>query len=162
MRRTPWTRLVLVALVATAASYAVLLFVESRGLALVGPPWLSGALLLVIAAVVGVLGWNVRQYTRGERPDVDPILAARTVVLATASAHTGAVLVGWYTAHVLVVLPDLDVESRRGVALAALVVLGCAVVLAVVGLVVERWCEVRRDDDDPPGGADAAASGSPV
>lgn len=160
MRRTPWTRLVLVALVATAASYAVLLFVESRGLALVGPPWLSGALLLVIAAVVGVLGWNVRQYARGKRPGFDVLLAARTVVLATASAYTGALLVGWYAAQVLVVVGDLDVAGRRDVAITAGVATLAAAALSVVGLVVERWCEVPPPDEDDDGPAGAPATGS--
>lgn len=159
MRRTPSPRLLLVAGVSAAASYAVLTFAESRGASVLAPPLLAGLVLLAIGAVVVALGWNVRQYTRGDRPDVDAIVAARTVVLATAAAYTGALLTGWYGAHVLVALPDLAIESRRGVAVGAGVTLVCAVVLAVVGLVVERWCEVRRDDDDPPG---ADAAGSPV
>lgn len=161
MRRTPWTRLLLVAVAAAAAGVAVLRIAESQGATLLPVPVLACAVVLLIAAVVLALGWAVRQYTHGKRPGLDPLLAARTVVLATAGGYTGAVLTGWYAAQVIVVLGDLHIDARRDVATSAGTALLCAVALAVVGLVVERWCEVRPHDDDdvPPG---SAASGSPV
>ena len=54
-----------------------------------------------IAQEVFVLGWHVRQYLQGKRPDLDALRAARTVVLAKASCYTGALLAGWYGGHVL-------------------------------------------------------------
>ena len=83
----------------------------------------------------------------------DVLLAARTVVLATASAYTGALLSGWYAAHVLLVLGDLEIASRRDLAVTAGAALLCTIFLAVVGLVVERWCEVP-----PPADGDGGAS----
>lgn len=158
MRRTPWPRLVLVAVATAAASAALLRIAESRGGTLLPVPALAWVVVLVIAGVVGVLGWNVRQYTRGKRPGLDMILAARTVVLAKAAGYTGALLTGWYAAHVLVTIGDLD--TRRDVAVSAAVAALAAVVLAVVGQVAERWCEVPPPDDDDKGGGAAAASGS--
>ncbi len=158
MRRTPWARLLLVAVVAAAVSAAVLRMVESRGGTLMPVPVLAATVIGAIAAVVGVLGWNVRQYTRGKRPGMDMIIAARTVVLATASAYTGALLTGWYAAQVVVVLGDLALGPRREIAVTAGIAALAAVVLAVVGLVVERWCEVPPPDDDE--GGPSAATGS--
>lgn len=160
MRRTPWPRLLLTAGVTAVLAWAGLAFAESRGASVLPLPWVSGLVVLLIAGFVGALGWNVRQYTKGDRPDLDAITAARTVVLATASAYTGALLSGWYLGHLLLALPDLAIDSRRDLALSAVVTAGCAVVLAVVGLVVERWCEVSEDDDEDPPGGDAATSGS--
>lgn len=161
MRRTPVSRLVLVALVATVVAFLTLRMVESRGGTLLPVPLLSSLVLVAIGAVVLGLGWRVRQYTQGRRPGLDPLLAARTVVLATASAYTGALLTGWYAAHVLVTLGDLAIQARRDLAVSAGAAVVCTVGLVVVGLLVERWCEVRRDDDGAgPGGAEA--SGSPV
>ncbi|WP_149203748.1 DUF3180 domain-containing protein [Actinotalea subterranea] len=161
MRRTPWARLLLVAAGSTVVSYGALRVAESRGATLLPVPVLSSLVVLLIAAVVLTLGWAVRQYTQGKRPGLDPILAARTVVLATASAYTGALLSGWYGGQVVLVLGDLEIAARRDVAQAAGLALLCTVALAVVGLVVERWCEVRpRDDDDGPGPGTSAASGS--
>jgi len=156
MRRTPVLRVLAVAALATAVAAALLRVVESRGGTLLPVPVLAWVVILVIAAVVGGLGWNVRQYTAGKRPELDMLLAARTVVLATASAYTGALLTGWYAAQVLVVLGDIDLAARREVAVTAGIAALAAVLLAVVGLVVERWCEIPPPDDDE-GGASAAS-----
>jgi len=161
MRRTPVSRVLLVAAVTTAVAAALLRVMESRGGTVAPVPVLAWVVVLAIAGVVGVLGWNVRQYTAGKRPELDMLLAARTVVLATASAYTGGLLTGWYAAQVLVVVGDLDVASRRDVAISAGVAVVATVVLGMVGLVVERWCEVTPPDDDDEGGA-SAASGTPA
>lgn len=156
MRRTPVLRVVAIAVLATAVAAAVLRIVESRGGTLLPVPALAWVVIGVIAAVVGALGWNVRQYTTGRRPELDMLMAARTVVLASASAYTGALLTGWYAAQVLVVAGDFELAARRDVAISAAIAVVAAVVLAVVGLVVERWCEIPPPDDDE-GGAPAAS-----
>ena len=155
MRRTSRARIAGLGLIATIVAFAVLRVVERSGGTLLPVPPIAWLAELVIAAVVGVLAWNVRQYARGRRPGFDLILAARTVVLAAASAYTGSLLFGWYAAQVLVVAGDLDLPARRDVAVTAGVAALAALVLAVVGLVVERWCEVQPPDDDE--GASAAS-----
>ena len=163
MRRTPLSRLVLTALVTTNVAYLALRVAESQGLTPPPVPPLSSLVVLVIAGVVAALGWRVRQYLRGRRPGLDPLLAARTVVLASASAWTGALLTGWYAGQVLLVAGDLQIEARRDVALAAGAALVCTVVLAVVGVVVERWCEIPPPEDDgTERGPARQPSGSPV
>lgn len=163
MRRTPWSRLVWITVVVTNVAYLALRVAESRGAVVPPVPAISYLVVLVIGGVVLGLGRQVRQYTRGDRRRIDLLLAARTVVLATASAHTGALLSGWYAGHVLLVLSDLDLPARREVAVTAGVALLCAVALAVVGLVVERWCEIPPEDGEDGGGSRAGEpSGSPV
>ena len=158
MRRTPWSRLLLVAVVTAAVTSAGFRIAESRGATVLPVPLVSLLVVVLMAAVVLSLGWAVRQYTQGKRPTLDPLLAARVVVLATASTYTGALLAGWYAGQALLVLGDLDIEARRAVAVSAGGALGAAVLLAVVGLVVERWCEVRPRDDDELGGPGAVAA----
>lgn len=158
MRRTPWPRLLLVAVVSAALVFGGLRVAESRGASVLPVPLLSSVVVLLIAGVVLTLGWTVRQYQQGKRPGMDVLLAARTVVLATASAYTGALLSGWYAAHVLLVLGDLEIASRRDLAVTAGAALVCTLALAVVGLVVERWCEVPPPTDGD--GAASATSGS--
>ena len=164
MRRTPTARVVGVGLVSALLAFAVLRVVEGRGGTLLPVPPIAWIAVLLIAGVVGVLAWNVRQYARGRRPGFDVLLAARTVVLASASAYTGALLFGWYAAQVVLVVTagDLDIAGRRDVAVTAGIAALAAVLLAVVGLVAERWCVVPppEDDDDPPGGPGASAAGS--
>ncbi|MBC7290876.1 MAG: DUF3180 domain-containing protein [Actinotalea sp.] len=160
MRRTPWTRLLLVALVTAAVALGVLRVVESRGGTVLPVPLLSVVVIALLAAVVLALGRQVRQVRDGRRRGTDPIVAARTVVLATASAHTGALLVGWYAAHVLLVVGDLAIDARREVAVSAGVAGAGALLLVVAGLVAERWCEVRDRDDDRDGPAGTATEGA--
>jgi len=147
MQRTRVRTLLLVAVVAAAVGWLVVRALGSRGIELPQVPWLMVAVLVLIAAVVLAMGWSVRQYLRGKHPTLDPLRAARTAVLAKASCYTGALLAGWYAAQVVDVLGDLGIEAQRDRALSAgLAVLG-AVVLAVVGLVVEWICRVPPPED---------------
>jgi hypothetical protein len=158
MRRTRWQTLLLVAVAITVLGWLVLWALERQGTT---PPPVSPlvvAVLLVISAVVLRMGWAVRQFLRGKRPDLDPLRAARTAVLAKASCYTGASLTGWYAAQVLVVIGDLAIEPRRERAVAAAIAAVGAVVLAVVGLVVEHLCRVPpppSDDAERATGPDA-------
>ncbi len=116
-------------------------------------PWTAPGVMTVLAVVVLTFGWQVRQWTRGRRDrPLDPLRAARTVVLAKAAQYAGALLTGWYAAQAPVVLPTVDVEPRRDLLVRGLASLLAAVVLWVVGWLVERWCRVPVDDDDkaPP------------
>lgn len=158
MRVTPWPRLVLVTVLAAIGSLGVLRLLEGRGATVLGPPVLSALVVIAIALAVGVAGWNVRQFTRGKRPGLDPLFAARTVVLATAAGYTGALLSGWYLGHVLLVLGDLEFDGRREVATSSAVALVATVLLAVTGLVVERWCRVPPPQDEEGG----RTAGSPA
>jgi len=151
MRVTPWSRLVGIAALATVGGFGLLRLIEGRGATVLPPPVLSALVVLAIAGGVGAAGWNVRQFTRGKRPALDPLFAARTVVLGTAAAYTGALLSGWYAGHILLVIGDLAFAGRREVAVAASMVLVAAIVLAVTGAVVERWCRVPPPQDDEPG-----------
>lgn len=142
MQRTRWQTLLLVTVVAAAVTWILLRAIAGRGGLPPSVPPLVVVVELTIAGVVFRLGWAVRQFLRGKRPLLDPIRAARTAVLAKASCYTGALLAGWYGGQVLVLVGDLGVPGNGGRAVAAGVAAAGAVVLAVVGLVVEGFCQV--------------------
>ena len=111
-------------------------------------PWTAVVGMICLAVAVLLAGLPVRRWKRGERDRVlDPLYAARIVVLAKAAAYGGAALTGWYASQALVVLPD--VIGARAVHL-ALAVGGTAAAVSIVvsGFIVQRWCRVRSDDDD--------------
>lgn len=147
MRRTSVRTLVLVAAAVAVVGTVVLRLLESRGIYLPTVAWVEYVAMLGLAGGIFWAGWAVRAYQRGDRPDLDPLRAARTFVLAKAAALTGALLAGRYVATVLVVAGQLDIEARRDQGVAAGIGVACAVVLAVVGLVVERFCELPPPDD---------------
>ncbi len=158
MHRTPVLRLVLLAGAVAVLSAFLLFGLDARGWVLTPPPLLASLVMLGIAALVGVMGWTVRQFVRGKRPGFDPLIAARTVALAKASAYTGALLTGWYAGHVLEVIGRLSHPPMRDLALAAGASAAAGLVMAVVGLVAERWCEVPPEDFGPDGGGASAGS----
>lgn len=147
MSATRWTTLLAVAIVMAALTWlGAWTFVRNGGnVPEVG--WLVLPVELLIAAVVFVLGWTVRQYQHGRRPNLNPLRAARTAVLAKAACYTGALLLGWYGGQGLYLVSDLVVpgNGRRAVA-AGLAALG-ALLMAVVGLVVERFCRIPPPTD---------------
>jgi Protein of unknown function (DUF3180) len=154
--RTPW--LLLGAVVVALAGWLGLRWWSRSGHELPMLPWTAPGAMALLGAAVLVSGWQVRQWTRGRRRRrLDPLRAARTVVLAKAAQYAAALLSGWYAAQTLVVLPTVDIEPRRDLLVRGLVSLLAAVALWVIGWVAERWCRVPVDDDDrpPPGGATA-------
>ena len=149
---TRWQTLLLTAVGVAVATWIVLHSLDQRGTPPPNVPWLVVVVELGIAVVVFVLGWHVRQYLQGKRPNLDALRAARTVVLAKASCYTGALLAGWYGGHVLALLTGTDEPGNGGRAVSAGVAMAGGVVLTVVGLVVERFCRIPP----PEAGADAA------
>jgi hypothetical protein len=108
-----------------------------------------------MASGVFFAGLPVRRFLRGgSTKPLNPIRAMRTLVLAQACALTGAVVTGWYTAQVLLLVPYLDLASRRTLAvrLAALAVGG--VLMVIAGLAVQAMCRVGKNDRDQDGNPD--------
>jgi hypothetical protein len=75
---------------------------------------------------------------------------ARMAVLGKASSHVGPLVGGLYVGYLLLLLPALDIDSRRERALLCLVALAAAILLTAAGLLLERTCRVRGGDDNPP------------
>lgn len=136
-----------VALIATGLGWLVLRALHRDGN---GPvvTWLVVPVLLALCTVVLVTGWQVRQYQREERKHLDMLRASRTVALAKAASLTGAVLCGWYLAHILLRAPDLGVATVREslISTAVATVLGGA--LSGCGLLAEHWCKLPPDSGD--------------
>ena len=110
-----WPRLLVIGLVATVISGAIWLFVVRSGQLVASPSWLAGMLLLVMAALVLWFARPVRQHLRGSASSAtteQALRAARAVVLAQASALTGAAVTGWYLGQLLVVLSDLELNRE--------------------------------------------------
>lgn len=122
---------------------------SSSGHELPALPWTAPGVMALMAIAVLVAGTPVRNWTRGTRTrPLDPLVAARTVVLAKAAQYAGALLTGCYAGQALALVSTLDVGSRRSLLLRALVAVVTAVAVWVAGWLVERFCRVDRSDDD--------------
>ena len=150
--------LVLVAAVTGIVGFGVFSLITRNGTLVPRPSLLSGVLLVAMGGLVLWLARPVRRYLQGRATtSLDPLRAARTVVLAQAAALTGSAAAGWYAGQLAVVLTDLslDANQNRLLPLGALVVAGVA--LAAAGLVAQRWCRVDPRDEDDDEGHDRAA-----
>lgn len=144
------TTLVLAGLAMTVVAWLALRWMTSGGSAVPEPGWVGAAAMLFLTGGLVLAGWQVRKVRDGvPNPAVTPLRAARTLVLGQAGALTGSVLVGWYLANALVLLPDADVDAQRGRILPFVLHAVVALLLAVAGMVVQNWCRLRpRDDED--------------
>ncbi|AXR74361.1 MULTISPECIES: DUF3180 domain-containing protein [Auritidibacter] len=110
--------------------------------------------LTAVAALLMVLGIRVlRDRKKPPAARMNPLAAARTVVLAQATAYTGMVIAGWHIGILIDRIPAAGIGSQTTVDAMMMVVTGAAV--TVIGLVVEQWCKIPPDDEsddrsDPP------------
>lgn len=113
--------------------------------------WVAGALLVGMAVVVVVAGSRMWRMRRG-RTHVEPVVAARLLGLAQASALTGAITGGFYLGQALALLPDHDFGGRGVLAVQhGLAALG-GLLMVVAGLLVQSWCRIGGDDDEDEDG----------
>lgn len=132
----------------TLVSGVVWHFYTRTGRMLHAPAWLTAVVLVVLAGLVLWGGWQVRAYQRGQvRTVFSPLRAARILSLAQAGALTGAAVSGWYLGHLAILLPDRDLTPYARQVVPLLVVIGAGAVLAVAGLVAQRWCRLPEDHD---------------
>ncbi len=90
-----WSQLAGIVLVVGLLSWLGWRLYLDRGHLLGQVSWVSSVLLLAMAALVIAAGLPVRRFLRGEaRKTLNPVRAARTLVLAQAAALTGAGLLG--------------------------------------------------------------------
>ena len=140
--------LVLVGVLAATGSFLIGLAITRDGSLLPRPPWLAGVLLVVMAGLVVWLARPVRRYLEGRATvPLDPIQAARTVVLAQAAALTGAAAAGWFVGQLAVVLGDLSLVANQGRILPYLLLLLASLALAVAGMVAQHWCRIEPPED---------------
>ncbi|MFC7489978.1 MULTISPECIES: DUF3180 domain-containing protein [unclassified Knoellia] len=110
------------------------------------PSWLAAGLLVAMAAFVVGFAWPVRAYLGARSTKrLDPLRAARVVVLAQAATLTGAAAAGWYAGQLAVVASGLELVANQSRVWRLAILVGAGVVLSIAGLVGQHWCRV-----DPP------------
>lgn len=115
--------------------------------------WLAGVLLLGMAVVVVVAGARMWRMRLG-RTHVEPVVAARILGLAQASALTGAVMAGLDLGQALALLPDHDFAGRGELALWWALGGAGALALVVAGLLVQSWCRISGGGDEETDASD--------
>ena len=140
---------ILLALVVGAVSWVLWRLITAEGTLVPRPSWLAAVLLAGMAAFVVGFAWPVRAYLAGRsaRP-LDPLRAARVVVLAQAATLTGAAAAGWYAGQLAVAAGDLALVANGDRVWRLAILAGAGVMLSVAGSVAQRWCRVDPPSED--------------
>ncbi|AEB47641.1 hypothetical protein VAB18032_02785 [Micromonospora maris AB-18-032] len=151
MRPTRISTLVVAALAAAAVAWLLISSIYYDRLPPL--PWLPVVTLAGLAVLEAYAAINTRGRIerRPGREPVNPLMVARFVVLAKASALVGAIFAGFYAglAGWLLVQSTRAAEQDRPAGIAGLV---ASVALVAAALWLERSCRVpeRPDDDHEP------------
>lgn len=150
MKHTRVPTLLILAVIGGAAGALLEIALAASGRPIVSLPITLAIALPVIGGIVVTLAVPIRRMTRGNgKPRVDPFYATRIVMLAKASALTGALVAG-FGIGVLSYLLTRSVVGVGSVAQAIATIVGAGALLAA-GLVAERMCTVPPHDEDDPG-----------
>ncbi|MCE7083173.1 DUF3180 domain-containing protein [Streptomyces sp. ST2-7A] len=157
----------------------VLIFVAATGLAWAGSglwdargtlpavPWSAPVVFAMLAGLLFAVALSLRSRLRarrelrpGARP-VDPLGAARSVMLGQAAALVSALIGGLYGGvGVFLLLERMDVPARREQALYAGLTVAAAVAVCAAALFLQRVCRLRGDETGQDG--DGGPLGSPL
>ena len=148
-------------LLAGTALVAVVGYVMVAGLYRFFPPltiWTGMSLLAVAGAEAGWAFYVRSKIGAGEvgfgTGRLHPLAAARSVMVAKASAWVGALVLGWWLAVVVYLLPRRDVMRVAAEDTAGAVVAGVsALALVVAALWLQHCCKSPQDSPDDPDGA---------
>lgn len=139
--------------VAVVVALAVNLLVRLTYASLPGFPLLAGATLGVLGVAEAVGGNMLRARIRrrpGTAP-VNPLVAARAVVVAKASALGGSIMAGVWAGLLAHVLPRSgEIAAAAGDSASAAVGFGCALLLVAGALWLEHCCRTPDDDGEDP------------
>ncbi|WGW10996.1 DUF3180 domain-containing protein [Saxibacter everestensis] len=149
MQATKFRNLLLGALVGAVIGFVVFRILEAAGSQLPGLPVVAIVGMVVLGLALLVFGWPVRRWTSGDRDKpLDPLRAARTLVMAKAASGAGSLIAGWYAGSTAYLLFAVGTAARREQGLQMLIAVLAAVFLVTTGLVVERFCQLPPDDND--------------
>lgn len=140
-------------LVAVAIAVGVVLWVVVTAAYAVLPelPWTAPITLVVVAVVELLLARAVRARIdrRPGAPMLSPLVIARYVVLAKASAYAAAVVAGAFGGVLAYLVANLNGPSQRADAWVAGGSTLAACGLAAAALLLEYACRVPPSDDEP-------------
>jgi hypothetical protein len=156
MKRTQAFPFILLAIGGGVVTYLVELLLQSSGAPAALPPYSLSLTLVGIAIADILLAIPVRRLITGKRKErLSPFYAVRVAVLAKASSHAGALLLGVGVGMMIFLVarpiaPNWDLLGR------AIASAASAAIVMTAGLIAERMCQLPPDDTDKESVGDAA------
>lgn len=113
-------------------------------------PWTAVATFVLVTVVELVLAHSVRGriHRKPGAPMLEPLVIARYLVLAKASAYTAAAAAGAFGGVLAYLLPDLNSPTKFSDSLVAAACLLAAAGLCVAAMLLEHACRVPKTPDE--------------
>jgi hypothetical protein len=147
MKRTSVTILLVLAAIGGVGGAFLEAGLTSGGRPIILPPLTLALALALIGGIVISLAVPIRRLTRGTaKGPIDPYYAMRVLVLAKASALTGALIAG-VGIGLTVYLSTRSIVPVGSIGPAIATIVGAGVLLAG-GLIAEHMCTIPPSDDD--------------
>lgn len=158
MVRTRAWMLAVIWLPIAVGTFFILLSIFRRGWSIPRAMFEPGIPLIVLAVALIWLGSAVKRLKAREKTWITPIGAARVAAGALASSRGGALLGGYFTGHLALVLLHLENEAVAVHLWADVFSLACATFVMVAALWAESCCATSPGDGDqkPPHNSAAA------
>jgi len=162
LRTTPAAALAVTAVAGLAAGGAIRPLVERGGGVAPAVTWAAPLTLLAFALLLLGLARVTYAAIHQRRERMEPHRAVNLLVLAKASAFSGAAVAGAYLGFALSFAGEWDAALPRERVIRSLAACLAALALTVGGLLLERACRVPGDPDDTddPRGGGGVASGN--
>ena len=154
MKRTKVSTLVLLVAIGAVGAGLLQSVLASSGRPILIPPITLPVALAAIGIIVVFLAVPISRMVRGtssSRGPVDPFYATRVVMLAIASALSGALIAGAAIGMLVYLLTRSVTPGVGSLGLTIAALIGAAILLTG-GLVAEFMCRIppENDDDDKP------------
>lgn len=167
MKRTSLVTVLVLAVIGAAGAGLIQSLLANAGRPIITAPVTLPLALAAIGAILIALALPIRRMTQSGRQrdvaprrtaalrqtagPVDPFYATRVVMLAKASALTGALFTGAGAGMLVYLLTRSAIPGTGAVGAAVAALVGSAVLLAC-GLVAESMCRIPPSDDDDEDG----------
>ncbi len=115
--------------------------------ALGSPSVITVAAVIVLELILGIRVLRDRERPVAQR--MNPVAAARTLVLAQAGTYAGAAIGGWHLGILVHRVPQAGFGPA--VVTEAVVQVIAALILIIVGFMVEQWCRIPPEDPENNG-----------
>ncbi|MDO5048613.1 MAG: DUF3180 family protein [Actinomycetaceae bacterium] len=110
----------------------------------------TGILFVAVAGALLYFGRKVVALKKDEETNLTATGAMNVAMFAYSSAWVSAAAIGFFAGAILSMVRNFHADYVQTSALGAVLSASGAIVLLVVAVLVERWCQIDDDDEQPP------------
>ena len=147
VRRVSYLLMIVIAVIAAAASAVISNLMIKHGLAPLELSPVKAIVMLAIAVGIVIWGLGVKRMREGKETSMTPLRAVRVAAFSQSCALFGAAVFGWRLVQLGVAVSLWDSPVGHPGTASAIIGALAAVILTGAGKTVEGWCVIDDSDD---------------